>query len=857
MGSMVHKLEQGGGFSEREGKAYSGKNPISVGDNMKEGFSVRILCSISIIALISFSLMLIDSVDAHPPASMSLSYDFGLQELTVTITHSVSNPSGHYVDTVIVYRNSAVDNTYTYTSQPTTGTFSYTYSITASDGDSLSARADCNIGGSIQRSITVNIPDETDPVVSITSPANGSVVGISSVSLTGTASDNKELEKIQVKTGAGDWEDATGTSSWSASVTLFEGDNVVRARALDAAGNEAVDRIVVTYDPTAGDSSPPSIEIRSPNNGSVTDEPSVNVSGTASDDTAVDFVEIRLNGGSWGLAQGTISWTYGVILSEGANIVDARVTDTSGKTANDSIGITYDPLAGADLIPPSIVISRPEDGAALTSGVITVSGSASDDVGVEYVEIRVGNGEWTRAQGTVSWSLPVTLSEGSNSIMARAFDPSGNMETDSVSVSYVPGNDDQPPEIEILSPADGTVFFNDTITVSGKAADDQCPCRVEVRVGRGNWMIATGRDSWSVLLSLSMGVNTIEARITDDSGNTATDLINVTLEDGQPEDLIPPDLQIDTAVPDTVVDPTFTLRGTASDDVDVKVVEVRLNGGPWRMTSGISVWTITLELSEGQNILDVRAIDLSGNIDNTTVSIVYDPPYETGGLDGIIQDGEYSSNATFGSGSFEIFWNIKGDLLELGIRADAEGWVSLGISPTVRMKDADMIIGWVDDSGRVFVFDAFSTGEIGPHPEDTELGGTDDIIDFGGTQIGGVTTIEITRMVNSTDLYDRNFRSVEELDIVWGYSDSDAFDDYHVSRGGGVIVPISEATEDEKGEDDSDDEEPPILLIAVILIIMVAVLAAIAFYTQSKRKKEAARMEEDLTTEQGSARKPR
>lgn len=823
------------------------------GKHMKEGVSVVLIRLIAVLIMFSFVISVMPEVEAHPPASMSLSYDFGLQELSVTITHSVSNPSSHYVDTVTVYRNSNVVNTFPYTSQPTTGTFTYTYNVTASDGDTLSAKADCNIGGSIQRSTTVNLPDETDPAIRITSPTNGSVVGQAAITVTGTASDNKELDLVQVRTGMDDWINADGTTSWSASVTLLEGDNVIRARAADGSGNEAFASVIVTYDPAAGDSSPPSVTISSPNQGAVIDDPSLTVSGTSSDDVGVDRVEIKLNGGDWGLAQGTVSWTYELLLSEGMNLIEARVTDIAGKTVNTTLDVTYDPDSGADTLLPSVEITLPAEGATVSTSEITVSGSASDNVGIEKVDVRVNNGLWNTAQGTASWSLPVSLVEGTNTIEVRAEDPSGNMGEDSVTVTYVPGTADQPPTIQILSPANGTVFSSELVTVSGIASDDQCACRVEARISGNNWAMASGLSSWSIMLTLQPGQNIIEARVTDDSGKTGLDSITVEFDEEGPADTIPPELVIDP-VADFVNDPSLTLTGTASDNVDLDSVEIRLNGGSWRSAQGLAVWSINLELEEGLNTIDVQVLDLEGNSVNDSISVTYEPPHDPGTLDGIIEDGEYPYNASFDQGRFQIFWDINGDILELGITARASGWLSLGISPTVGMKDADMIIGWVDDSDRVFVFDAYSTGEIGPHPPDTELGGTDDILEFGGTQTGDRTTIEITRNVNSTDLYDKNFRSVETLEIIWGYSESDMFDDYHSARGSGEIIIIPQEVEDEE----EDVEGPPVILIVVFLVLLVLILAAVAVFTQSKRRREAARMEEELkSTEQENARKLR
>jgi hypothetical protein len=93
---------------------------------------------------------------AHAPSDISISYDLTKQELTVNITHSVSNPSTHYINEVEIKKNNMVVNTSTYTSQPTTAIFSYIYQINATAGDNFSVTAKCNQGGSNIDSITVH-----------------------------------------------------------------------------------------------------------------------------------------------------------------------------------------------------------------------------------------------------------------------------------------------------------------------------------------------------------------------------------------------------------------------------------------------------------------------------------------------------------------------------------------------------------------------------------------------------------------------------------------------------------------------------------------------------------------------------
>lgn len=113
---------------------------------------------------------------------------------------------------------------------------------------------------------------------------------------------------------------------------------------------------------------------------------------------------------------------------------------------------------------------------------------------------------------------------------------------------------------------------------------------------------------------------------------------------------------------------------------------------------------------------------------NTTISPTQ--PGETASLaaewnpDGVISDGEYSGSNTYRD--FTVNWRSDGQMVYLGVKVKTTGWIAIGIQPGTRMKDADMIIGFVR-GGETQVFDQFSTGDYGPHGDDTSLGGTNDI----------------------------------------------------------------------------------------------------------------------------------
>jgi hypothetical protein len=119
------------------------------------------------------------------------------------------------------------------------------------------------------------------------------------------------------------------------------------------------------------------------------------------------------------------------------------------------------------------------------------------------------------------------------------------------------------------------------------------------------------------------------------------------------------------------------------------------------------------------------------------------------------------------------------------------------------MADSDMIFGWVEIDGAVNVVDAYSTGPLGPHPADTEQGGTDDILTYGGREENGATTIEFTRKLDTGDEYDNPIPSSGKLKIIWAAGSSDDFNSKHGSNwvGYGTIdIASGETTSEEPVE---------------------------------------------------------
>ena len=104
-------------------------------------------------------------------------------------------------------------------------------------------------------------------------------------------------------------------------------------------------------------------------------------------------------------------------------------------------GIGVDP--SSDATSPTVGISTPPGGAVFAMLPVLVAGTASDNIGVISVRLRVNGGAWSTASGTTAWSGSVSLMPGSNLIEAQSMDAAGNLSSlASRTVTFTPSGTD-------------------------------------------------------------------------------------------------------------------------------------------------------------------------------------------------------------------------------------------------------------------------------------------------------------------------------------------------------------------------------------------------------------------------------
>ncbi len=140
---------------------------------------------------------------------------------------------------------------------------------------------------------------------------------------------------------------------------------------------------------------------------------------------------------------------------------------SSGSTPSSSSTSSGSSSGSADTTRPTVTITTPTSGTAYTatSNTLSLSGTASDNVGVTHVTwSNTTTGASGTASGTTSWSVNgIVLQIGANVITVKALDAAGNFGTDTLTVTYA---DTTPPTVSSTSPATSATNVSTSSTIS-------------------------------------------------------------------------------------------------------------------------------------------------------------------------------------------------------------------------------------------------------------------------------------------------------------------------------------------------------------------------------------------------------
>jgi uncharacterized protein (TIGR02145 family) len=294
--------------------------------------------------------------------------------------------------------------------------------------------------------------------------------------------------------------------AYSKSVNLLVGSDTVRIVALDSVGNRSTDSVIITR---GGDITPPTV-VHVNNSAVPYATSSTTVSWNVSDDVKMGVVTI--NGTPIPGSNGTYGKSVNLLV--GSDTVRIVALDSVGNRSTDSVIITR----GGDITPPAIVHVNNSAVPYATSST-TVSWSVSDDVKMGAVTINTV--PITGLNGT--YSKPVNLAVGNDTVRIVALDSAGNRSTDSVIITR--GGDIAPPTIVRTLIPSSTAEYKKTYLVSYDITDNDAVASVII-----NHIPATkSGNSYSASITLSNpGANPIVVVAKDPTGNTSQDSISVT-----------------------------------------------------------------------------------------------------------------------------------------------------------------------------------------------------------------------------------------------------------------------------------------------------------------------------------------
>jgi RHS repeat-associated protein len=373
---------------------------------------------------------------------------------------------------------------------------------------------------------------------------------------------------------------------------LGNGGHTLSVIARDAAGNETrIDRVFFVGDSIASEGC--GLDSIDPVSGTAVSATTIRISGRSG-----GAASVLINGNAAQVSNG--SFCGEATLEPGRNEVVIRCADASG-TPTAEAPVT---LVIHRETEPSIAIASPAEGATLTNGTVTVSGTVSDGV----LSGDVNGIPFEIARGTTAFAVPnVTLAAGLNVITARAKNGAGRTGIATARVTLL----DAAPQLTITSPVTGTETGAASIDVSGTYLNVD-PSTIRIN---GAPVATTPRTATNGTFraDVSLGTtNTITATARNHAGNATTASVNVLQVAGAPT------IAITSPADNAIVDgATVRVTGTiASDDGS----QVQVNG----THATISGTTFTADVPVGNGttalLARVTAPDGDDSIDAVRVT---------------------------------------------------------------------------------------------------------------------------------------------------------------------------------------------------------------------------------------------
>ena len=425
--------------------------------------------------------------------------------------------------------------------------------------------------------------DSEAPLCSIASPYNGAHI-TGALTIQGTAQDSEtHVSQVEVSVN-GTWYTVSGTSSWQFSLpSPPEGDVTIGCRAQDSAGNISTPvEITVIIE-----SVPPEIILINPDTVEYNMPVSVQITGR----NFVKTPQVLLGTKSVSINYGSDSLLTFLTPHLNPGVYDITVINPDGKSDTLYNGFTVleantPPVIVAVAAQPQFVPNNGTTTVLLTAHVEDAESNVREvtidlsDIGGGITEMKDTGAYPDRTAGDDIYSAETVITkdipEGQYSLMVRATDEHGQVDTDSVIVNVVEDPPDNPPELVNyqVTPSSGTSTTVFRYSVTYRDQDNNAPTYVTITItGVGTFnMVETvpsdytymdGKSYYYEYSGLGTGVHSYTISASDGTNPVSIGATGPTVSGTN----TPPDLLSPQVAPSSGSQTTnFRYRVTYSDD---------------------------------------------------------------------------------------------------------------------------------------------------------------------------------------------------------------------------------------------------------------------------------------------------
>ncbi len=464
--------------------------------------------------------------------------------------------------------------------------------------------------------LTIYMVDNVAPRVTIESPEDGYEQREQTITVKGTSYDKHTgIDGVMVSIDNEEWFAAEMSPDKFTYEYTFEdipeGITLIRVRGYDNAGNsvEVATSVLV-------DSTPPSLELFTPEDGMKTNKRYLEIVGV----TDVGS-NVYINDQPIDIRYTLISHT--LILAEGPNAIKVASVDYLGNIISEVRYVTLDTQA------PLVDIINVENGDRVNEAELTIIGMTDkDDVTItmndEMVDIYEGRFEATLA-----------LEEGENEIMFHATDSVGNIRIVFLTV-YL---DRTEPWLRLVEPSTN-VLTDNNFRVSGYVEQGARVFvnerEIEVAFGYFETTVSAPEGAYELLISAQ-----------DIAGNEMVSIIPLTVDTIPPviEILHPPEGFVTNVETINVIG---SIAGTSGEDM--RFMELYINGIPRLFDYTTGEFSHEVLLEEGVNRIEFESMDSSGNSDKAVRTVMLDSkaPYLSVFLGNVRQDPNWNEPVSVG-----------------------------------------------------------------------------------------------------------------------------------------------------------------------------------------------------------------